>query len=129
VHDYNGGVHSNGLFWTVQLPGSAVSMDDGVVRLRARRVPIIDSFQFAGGNSTPATVDVDVTWRKTGPFELLGDGGSVPATDPAAFSGRFAPARANGRFSGIELGFRFTGSGTSESGYAEFGTERNGSFL
>lgn len=104
-------------------------MDDGVGRLRARRVPIIDTFQFAGVNSTPSTVDIDVTWRKTGPFEQHGDGDAVPAADPAAFLGRFARARATGRFEGSGLGFAFEATGNSDAGYAEIGVERNGSFL
>jgi hypothetical protein len=45
-------------------------------------VPVLDQFQFLGPNL-------------------------VPATDPAAFLGQFARARAVGSFSGTELGFRF----------------------
>lgn len=100
-------------------------------RLRGRDVPVLDSFQFAGPNVVPATVDFDVRWEATGPPEDLGKGKEVDPTDPAAFLGRFAPARAVGRFSAAQLGFRFqSNSGaSSDRGYAEIGTERNGSFL
>lgn len=94
-------------------------------------MPEIDTFQFAGSNLTPATVDFEVRWEAVGPVEDLGEGGSVPPDDPAAFLGRFAPARAVGRFSGSELGFRFRSNpgASSDQGYAEIGTQRNGSFL
>lgn len=101
------------------------------VRLRARDVPIIDTFQFAGVNSLPATVDFGVEWDAVGPAEDLGSGAEVDPTDPAAFLGTFSPARATGNFSGSAMGFRFTSTpgASSDLGYAEFGTERNGSFL
>jgi hypothetical protein len=50
--------------------------------------------------------------------------------DPAAFEGRFRIARAEGRFSGSELGFEFRAEGTSTPpAFAELGSERNGVFL
>lgn len=79
----------------------------------------------------PATVSFDVRWEAVGPFDELGKGDGVPPDDPAAFLGRFAPARAVGRFSGSEMAFRFRSDpgASSDRGYAELGTERNGSFL
>jgi hypothetical protein len=104
-------------------------MEDGRARLRGRQVPVIDSFEFAGSNVIPATVDLDISWNKKAPFQQLGAGDTVPGNDPSAFSGRFAPARAVGRVSGNALGFHFSANGNSDRGYAEIGTERNGSFL
>jgi hypothetical protein len=100
-------------------------------RLRAKDVPVIDSFQFGSPNSTPATVDFDLRWDAVGPAEDLGKGTGVDPTDPAAFLGRFAPARAVGRFSASEISFRFRSDpgASSDQGYAQIGTERNGSFL
>jgi hypothetical protein len=94
-------------------------------------VPLIDSFVFAGANVIPATASFRVEWEATGPPEELGSGAAVPETDPAAFLGLFAPARAKGSFSGSELGFAFSSNpgASSDLGYAELGTERNGSFL
>ena len=68
-------------------------------------------------------------------FSGLAKGGDVPspaASDPSAFTGRFAPASARGRFSGRELGFSFRSNGDVTSdplGYAEMGFESNGSLL
>lgn len=90
---------------------------------------MLDSFEFAGVNVVPAVVDIEVEWDKTGPFKRLGRGDDVPGTDPAAFRGNFAPARAAGRFFGRGPGFQFRARGNSEDTYAAFGFERNGSFL
>lgn len=100
-------------------------------RLRAREVPVIDTFQLGGSNAVPATVDLDVRWDAVGAAETLGSGTEVDPTDPAAFLGQFAPAQAVGRFSGAQLGFRFRSDpgANSDQGYAEVGTERNGVFL
>jgi hypothetical protein len=131
VHDLNGGIPKNGLFWTVGLRRGAFDMSDNGrrARLHARGVPQVDTFEFAGANHVPATVDLEVRWEAIGPAEDLGSGDTVPATDPAAFSGRFAPARATAEIEGLELGFSFEAEGTSDDGYAELGVERNGIFL
>jgi hypothetical protein len=133
IHDINGGIPPNGLFWTSALPREAFTMGrrGRRARLRLRGIPQIDSFVFAGANSTPATLDMSVRWEATGPAEELGSGDGVPDTDPAAFLGTFAPARATGTFAGLELGFGFRTRGVANSdlGYAELGFERNGIFL
>ncbi len=131
VHDLNGGILQSGLFWTVGLrPGSFnVSGNGRVARLHARGVPQVDTFVFAGSNHVSATVELEVRWEAIGPVADLGSGDSVPADDPAAFSGRFAPARATAEIEGLELGFAFEGEATSDLGYAQLGVERNGVFL
>ena len=70
-------------------------------------MPVIDTFQFANAFLVPATVSFKIEWEATGQPEQLGSGNAVPATDPAAFLGTFAPARSTGQFSGAELGFSF----------------------
>ena len=75
------------------------------------------------------TVELEVRWEAIGPAANLGSGDSVPADDPATFSGRFAPARATAEIEGLELGFAFEGEATSDLGYAQLGVERNGVFL
>jgi hypothetical protein len=115
----------------VELPGDAfkVSHDGRRATLEAKDVCVIDSFQFLGPTIVPATVSFKVRWEATGPRERRGKGSTVPATDPAAFLGRFATARSTGVFSGSEVGFSFTGSGDTDDTFAELGPERNGVFL
>lgn len=133
IHDFNGGIPPNGLFWTVALPHEAFSMSHGGrhAHLHVPRIATIDSFVFAGANSTPAELDISVRWEATGPLQERGSGASVPDTDPAAFLGMFRTAKATGRFAGVELGYGFKteGKATSDLGFAELGFERNGSFL
>ncbi|MGH2352282.1 MAG: hypothetical protein ACRDJN_11800 [Chloroflexota bacterium] len=94
-------------------------------------MPVIDTFQILGPNVIPASVSFDIRWDTTGPVVPLGSGEAVPPTDPAAFLGQFAPAKATGSFSGVELGFSFRSDPgvSSDRGYAELGEERNGTFL
>jgi hypothetical protein len=100
-------------------------------RLHVKGICQIDSFVFAGANSTPALVDLSVEWEATGSPEERGSGVGVPPTDPAAFLGTFRTARATGTFAGVELGYGFKtrGKATSDLGFAELGFERNGVFL
>ena len=99
--------------------------------VEAEDVPVIDTFQFASPFLVPSTVSFRIEWEATGAPEPLGSGNAVPTTDPAAFLGMFAPARSTGQFSGAELGFSFASKpgASSDLGYAEIGTERNGVFL
>ncbi len=99
--------------------------------MRAEDVAVIDSFTFGGPVQVPASVSFSIEWEATGPAVPRGKGGSVPATDPGAFRGEFAPALATGSFSGRELAFSFrseAGVSTARA-YAEMGRERNGVFL
>jgi hypothetical protein len=131
VHDFNPGILPSGLFWVVQLPRDAftVSHDGRRASLEAEDVCVLDSFQFLGPTSVAASVSFTVRWEATGRRERRGRGSAVPATDPAAFLGRFAPARATGVFSGSEVGFGFHGRGDTDDTFAELGPERNGVFL
>ena len=97
----------------------------------ANDVPVVDSFQFSNPFLTPSTVSLKLQWDATSAPVEVGSGNVVPPTDPAAFLGTFAAARATGRLSGAELGFSFvSGPGaSSDLGYAELGRERNGAFL
>ena len=94
-------------------------------------MPVVDTFQIFGPNMIPALVSFDVRWEAIEPPMELGQGSAVSPTDPAAFLGSFAAARAVGRFSGSEIGFSFVSNPdvSSDLGYAELGTERNGTFL
>jgi hypothetical protein len=113
-------------------PGSFSMTGNGKhAKVHAKNVPVLDTFVFGGSDIVPATVDFKVRWDAIGPPADLGSGGAVEPTDPAAFLGTFAPARAEGSFSGWVMGFDFTSDpgASSDVGYAELGTERNGVFL
>lgn len=137
VHDLNGGIYPNGLFWTVALPPKTfdVTRQGRTARLKADDVPLVETYTLFGAPSplgtieTPGTVQLDVMWHATDPAVSRGSGSGGPLAE--AFLGEFAPARAVGSFSGSELGFSFStnGKATSDTGYAEIGTERNGIFL
>jgi hypothetical protein len=100
-------------------------------RLQLRDFPLIETFTFLGPNDTPAVLDMTIEWEALEEPVELGSGDAVPANDPAAFLGRFALARSTARFSGRQLAFSFLSDPgvSSDGGYAEIGTERNGVFL
>jgi hypothetical protein len=133
VHDYNGGIPPSGLFWTVELPQGAfaVSQRHKRARLYLRDFPLIDTFTFFGPSDTPAVLSMTIEWEALEDPVDLGAGAAVPPTDPAAFLGRFARARSTAHFAGRQLGFSFHSDpgASSDAGYAEIGTERNGVFL
>lgn len=115
----------------MELPGDAFKVSDDGRRatLEAKDVCVLDSFQFGGAVTVPASVNFKIRWEATGRREHRGSGLDVPPTDPAAFLGRFATARSTGTFSGSEVGFSFQGRAGTEGGYAQLGPERNGAFL
>jgi hypothetical protein len=107
-------------------------MNDQRAVLQVKNVPVIDSFQFFGPNSTGALVDIRAQWTATGPAEARGSGDAVPPTDPAVFVGEIAPAVSTIACSGREFGFEFrsnAGASSTNGGWAQLGTERNGSFI
>lgn len=79
----------------VELPGDAfrVSHDGRRATLEAKDACVLDSFQFGGPVTIPASVSFKIQWEATGPRERRGSGSDGPPTDPAAFLGRFATAR------------------------------------
>jgi hypothetical protein len=133
VHDYNGGIPASGLFWTVEIPPESFSVNNGERRAKLilRDLPLIDTFQFLGPNSTPAELSMTIEWEAVETQVSLGSGTAVPPTDPAAFLGNFAKANSTAQISGRELGFSFQSNPGVDSslGYAELGRERNGVFL
>lgn len=133
MHDLNGGIQPNGLFWSVAVPAHSFSFNAhrGRARFRVKDVPLVETFVFGGPNNVPALASIDVEWDAVEDPVDRGFGASVPATDPGAFLGRFARSRAVGDFSGATLGFEFHSlpGATSDQAFAEIGTERNGFFL
>ena len=127
------GIMPNGLFWTTPLPRGAYQVMDGgaTAHLKVENIPLIETFVFAGIHDAPVLCDLEATWQATADRVPRGKGTSVPRTDPGAFTGNLADARAVGMFSCRTTGFSFESNpgASSDRGWAEFGTERNGAFL
>jgi len=146
VHDFNGGIAPSGLFWTLRVPDSAlsVSKDGKSATLHVENIDVVDDLQIFGGANIPSTVSFDITWTGQGPRHHYKpskeDLEPNPAFIPVPFDGKFRDAVATGTFSGSNAdGFSFTTVGTASSaevsevlgapGFAELGFERNGSYL
>jgi hypothetical protein len=132
VHDFNGGIPPSGLFWTLPVDGDALKVSRNRRRavLEVRDIQVLDSFQFGSPNQTPATVSFRIEWRATAPAVARGKGTTVAAGDQGAFLGDIAVARSTASFSGSEFGFAFgSDEATTDRGYAQLGTLRNGTFL
>lgn len=107
------------------------SKNGKVAHLHMDDVPVIDSFQFLGEHSVPATVSFDMTWVGSGPKVHFKPGSTDP-TDPTFFDGKFRSAVATGSFSGSnDDGFVFSSDAgaSSEGVFAEIGTEANGIWI
>jgi hypothetical protein len=117
----------------VELPKGAFTVKEKGTRarLRLRDFALIETFTFFGPNDTPAVLSMSIEWEALEDPVALGSGTAVPPDDPAAFLGSFARARSTAHFSGRQLGFSFSSDPgvSSDAGYAEIGTERNGVFL
>jgi len=133
VHDYNGGILTSGLFWTLPVKDHELrfSHDGRRARLHVEAINVFDSFAFGGPTGTPATVSLDIRWHATGPTVPRGKGKDVADTDPAAFLGHFAVARSTAAISGSEFGFSFRTNPalSTKDTFAELGREKNGAFL
>ena len=128
VHDYNGGIAPNGLFWTVRIPDDALEVDGDEIRLCIDDLRVVDSFTFLGANEVPAKVSLDMTWRATSDAREIVPASSDP-TDPGNFAGKFRFALAEGEFAAKGPDIRFKRAyATSEGLFAEFGKQRNGVF-
>ena len=128
LHDFNGGIQPSGLFWIVQVPDSALTMEGLTVKLHVVNANVIDDFQFFAPGGVPATVSYDVTWTATSNMQILKPLSSDPM-DPSNFAAQLHPAIATISFSGSEAGFSVKGTGSSQGIFAEMGTEQNGVFL
>jgi hypothetical protein len=94
-------------------------------------LPLIDTFTFFGPSDTPAVLSMTIEWEALAEPVPLGAGTAVPPEHPAAFRGQFAAAKSTAHFAGRQLGFSFTSDPgvSTQEGYAQIGTERNGVFL
>jgi len=124
------GIQPNGLFWTTQIQQTAFWSGYRRAALRLRDLPLVETFQFGGTNSVPATASMDLLWNRTSREHARGSGSAVDPTAPDAFEGSFADALCTGSVSARRLGFSFESTNLTSAGYyASVGTERNGAWL
>jgi len=130
IHDYNPGIASNGVFWTIAMPDSAVDVAPGAGRARyqASNLPMPDYHDFVNsifpGVSEPAVVSFDIRWEgiqeRTNRRNTTED-----------FAGEFVVTKATAEWSSRQAGFEFRSdpAETSVSEHAIVGHERNGVFF
>ena len=135
IHDLNPGIKSDGLFWTIAIPGEGIAVDlrDGFASMQASNVPIDDyttipNALFGGGPAPiPGIVSFIVEWR--GVDERL----NIRNTDPVygGFAGEFIHNTAQMQWTATVGNYKFVSDPlrTSSSEFAEIGYERNGIFF
>ena len=115
------------------LPEDAVvvSPDGRQLTVAVEDLAVVDDLRRPAPVTVPATVSFRIDWRGKKGQRRRGRGLGVPATDPAAFLGRFRKAKATAIFSGAIDGFSFQSDAVTlaKSRFALVGTERNGLFL
>jgi hypothetical protein len=130
IHDYNPGIASNGVFWTIAIPDGAVDVNPGKGRARfaMRDVAIPDYGDFVNsilrGPSTPAVASFDVRWKDIQ--------SRYNTRQPDwGFAGEFVTTKASIEWSAEQEGFSFHSDPASASitDYAIVGHERNGVFF
>ena len=142
VHDFNGGIAGNGLFWTVQIPDDAVTVTDDTVTIAVRNVAVVDQLTFPNtapdgaivnlGNSghAPATVSFDIIYTKSGRARHVRPISTDPL-NPFNWAGEMSDATNSGSFSVAYTDGSFSAHGnfSSQGNFGEIGRERNGSFV
>jgi hypothetical protein len=138
VHDFNGGIGSNGLFWIVQVPDDAVKTTEDTLTISLTNVAVVDQIAFPGNltlgsTGTPATLSLSMTFQKTGMPRKIRPTSADPLS-PFTWAGEMSDATYSGTFSvaytdGTDDKFSAQGSFGSTQIFAEMGTERNGLFV
>jgi len=135
VTDFNPGIASNGLFWTIPIAPGFVDIDpaSGSARFIGRNLPVPDFHDFgnsvSGGPSVPSRVDFEVTWTKAGSPVAL----SSP-DDEFDFAASYTPATATITFtakndhSDVVYSSDSDLSSQTNAVTAVVGTEQNGVF-
>ena len=134
LHDFEPGIASSGLFWTIPISPSAISISPstGTARFRAANVPVSDFFNFFNAISdhpdprpVPSHVTFDVRW--------LGGGDHTKVTDQTFdFAGEFVTGPAAITFTASHDGSNVVYSSVADGQKtisAGVGRERNGVFF
>src|SRR6516165_5361499 len=143
VHDFNAGIGANGLFWMLQIPDDAVTVNDdaGTVTISLRNVTVVDQLTFPntlpngnvvnlGNSGAPVTLSFDVTYQKSGRARHVRPTSRDPLS-PFNWAGEMSDATNSGSFSLAykDGSFSAQGSFSSQGNFGEIGRERNGSFV
>ena len=135
VHDFNPGIASSGLFWTVPIEPGAIKVDpvtgEARLRVQALKIPdyhdILNSFGLVDGPApVPSRVSFDVRWAGHGaPFDLH--------DTTNGFSGHYVSGPATIEFTASNndssVVYSSDATGQSNVGTPGVGTEQNGVFF
>ena len=140
LHDFSPYLLPNGLFWTVKVPNSALTIHaDGSLTLHLVNVPVVDELTFppppqaVPGISPiqliPAKLSLDITYLKGRNPRRVRRTSSDPLS-PFAWAGMMWDSTNSGTFSVSydDGSFSASGSFDSSGNFGEMGTERNGIF-
>ncbi|HEY6284209.1 MAG TPA: hypothetical protein VIX20_00985 [Ktedonobacteraceae bacterium] len=130
IHDFNPGLSSNGVFWTIRIPDENVEVDleDATASMRLSDAEISDFFSltnfFSGGKSIHADVSFRMHWSGIQKRVHLHD-------EQNEFDAHVIEDTATLAWSAEEEGFKFVSDpeDTSTTVFAEIGQERNGVFF
>ena len=140
LHDFSPYLLPNGLFWTVKVPNSALTVNtDGSITLHLVDVPVNDAFTFppppqaVPGISPvqliPAKLSLDITYLKGGNPRPVRPTSRDPLS-PFNWAGMMRDSTNSGTFSlSYDDGsFSASGSFASNGNFGQIGFERNGIF-
>jgi len=135
VHDFNGGIGSNGVFWIVQVPDDAVTRTEDTLTISLTNVTVVDQISFPGNlvlgsTGAPATLSLSMTFQKSGQPRHVRPTSKDPLS-PFTWAGEMWDATYTGTFSVAYNDGKFSAHGSfgSTQIFAEMGKERNGSFV
>jgi len=130
IHDYDPGITTSSLFWTIAVPDHAVSadVDEAEARLQLSDLAIADYGNILNGlfhtsPPSPGNVTFDIRW-----FGAQKRGSFSDATKP--FQMRFVQTNAHIKWSGSTGADHFhTTGGPQTVNFAQIAQERNGVFF
>jgi hypothetical protein len=130
IHDFNPGLASNGVFWTIRIPDEnvEVNLENATASMRLDDAEVRDFFSlanfFSGGKSIPGDVSFQMHWSDNTKRVHLHD-------DQNEFDAHVIEDTATLAWSAEEEGFKFVSDAedTSTTIFAEIGSERNGAFF
>jgi hypothetical protein len=136
VHDFNGGIGPNGVFWIVQVPDDAVKTTEDTLTISLTNVAVVDQIAFPGNiflgsTGAPTKLSLTMTFQKTGKPPRTVRPTSADPLSPFTWAGEMSDATYSGTFSVAYDDGKFSAKGSfgATQVFAEMGTERNGSFV